>query len=249
MPEQSNAWAPPAVVKEITAPIYVQLAMIIETGTKLLQYQEAHPSEPLRASLGYHDMAIILYDYIPASYIPLGPEPPDPTCNTSWCDLDRPSVDTFKVGREKLMEALNKATPPQVLAEIGDISGASKPEPEGGMNWWVAALGAGGFLSWVGKSPMIARLAALTNRKKLILALAAGLLYALGATGAVTEILPAAKNAAGNLYENLIQKPLQTAGSVLSLALGVGIVGVAGILLYNFAQSQTKKQQTPAIAA
>lgn len=245
----------PAIVKPITPEVFVQLAMLIETGTALAKKSMTDPAVD-RFEPGYTALAAPLYDYIPLSYIPLGPGPPPlyvchpnvTPCQQVFGDDDRSGIATFQLGRDALMEALIKATPPSTLQQLGDISGANAPGPEGGMNWWVTAIGLGGFLSWIGKSKVIGKLVTLTDRKRLILALGAGLLYVLGTTGAVSEVLPAAKKAAGDLFHQIVIKPAETAGSVLAVVLGLGVAVVGATLIYNFTQNNRRKT-SQAIAA
>lgn len=222
-------WEAPAVVKPITAEVFAQLAIVIETGTKMAEWGEANPEATFPClNPSIEQQAAALYEYIPAAMIPVEAD-------------DRPTIETFKVGREALMAALKQSTPPQVLTELGDISGADAPGSEGGLNWWAMALSAGGFLSWVGKSKVLAALVTLTNVKKYIFLLAAGFLYALATYGIISEIVPGAKKVLAGLGNDLIINPAKTAGSFLGIVVGLGIVAVGTVVIYNFTRTQNAK--------
>jgi hypothetical protein len=203
MPE----WKPPAKLKPITVEAYAGLAQFIDAGTKMFLFYEKRLAEGCtsqclpKSTPPVSEMAAELYKYIPAATIPLA---------EGLDDSDRTSIETFRAGRKVLLQALDDATPLDVLEQLQDA------DPEGeGLTWWAVALAAGGVLAWLGRRSW---------RGAILARIGAVLLAGLAAAGVITDLTEGAKQ--------LLQKPLEQTVSLLPiLAGGAGAVALVALLL------------------
>lgn len=143
-------WTPPKSLRPVTPQAYVALAMTIDYGVKLVARNDAaiQKGEPIiPGKIG--DKAAFLYQYIPTSALPLAEVVVPPGIDPPVEDADRASHYTFRFGKAKLMAALDSVTPPEVLQQLGDTSGAAAEGDDGGLTWWSVALAAGGVLSFL----------------------------------------------------------------------------------------------------
>lgn len=133
------AWTPPEKTKPIDLRAYAVLRALIETGVILAAvYDQAIangctdnclPQTTPSVTL----MADLLYEYVPAAYIPLA---------MGLDDSDRTSIATFQPGRQVLLDALDKAAGPGVLGKIESFPGADTATGRGPL-WWAEALKTG----------------------------------------------------------------------------------------------------------
>jgi hypothetical protein len=199
-------WTPPAKLLPITAEAYAGLRTFIDGGTKAAQARIDNiknrgcrkdclaGSEPPIST-----MAEELYKYIPYATMPLPAESIYLTTDGQVAtyapdDTDRGGVATFEIPREVLIQALNDATPVDVLEKFNDAD----PNNEG-LPWWVEALAAAGVFALLGKlnwrGALLSRIAA----RLLLLLASAGLFPDLseGAKQIIEKVKDVAKTAIG----------------------------------------------------
>jgi len=246
------AWTPPETLAPITAQAYALLRVYIDTGAAAVEHYAKRRSEGCESECwtepkpSVQVMARTLYQHLRLDAVDRGPAqayaqkyyPDDPS---RFPDTDASMVGwpSF-VDRAATIAALDAATSPEVLAEVGSLDRtpqAGGGQPDGtangddagsALNWWVIALSGGGFLSWLGKSKL---LAALSPHKKIVtlILVAATALKWLGAAGAVSEVLVGAKK----VIDEVVIKPAAKGASVLFYVLG-GAAGLgAAALIYK----------------
>lgn len=254
-------WTPPETLEPITDQVYALLRVYIDTAATALAYYTQRRNEGCESECwqepkpSVQTMARTFYRFLPLNALDKGPAQayakqyyPDDPSRYPEVDLDMVGWPTF-VDRAAAIAALDKATPPAVLAQLGPLdrtpqAGQGSPDAtaNGGdagaaLNWWVVALSAGGFLSWLGKSKLLAALSPTKKITALIMVVATALKWA-GAAGAVTEIWEVAKQA----IDEVIVKPAAKGASVAFYVLG-GALGLAGAFaLYKVLNKPDKLQ-------
>lgn len=216
------------------------------------------PDIPIANSLP--KIAEFLYRYVPATAVSLEPAQkfatsyfPGDAERFPDSDADRLGWPTF-VDREQLIAALDGVTspevqkqlgsldrPPDAAGEFGQLPSANVDDAGAGLSWWVMALSGGGFLSWLGKSKVLAILGP-GKKLKVILAVGAGLLYALGAAGLVSNVLPEIKK----LYTKTIAEPVARTANIIAIAAGIGGAVLIGAIVYT---AVTNRKRQRALAA
>lgn len=252
MAKAKKTWTPPETLAPITAQAYALLRVYIDTGAAAVAYYAKRRSEGCESECWQEPkpsvqvMARTLYQHLPLDAVDRGPAQayaqqyyPDDPSRFPDTDLAMVGWPSF-VDREAMIAALDAATPPEVLAELGPLdrtpqAGEGSPDgtaagadPGAALNWWVIALSGAGFLSWLGKSKL---LMALSPSKKIVtlIVVAATALKWLGIGGAVSDVLEGAKK----VIEKVVVEPAAKGASVLFYVLG-GAAGIgAAVLIYK----------------
>ncbi len=245
-----KTWTPPETLTPITAQAYALMRVYIDTGAAAVAYYAKRRSEGCESECWQEPkpsvqvMARTIYQHLPLDALDRGPAQayaetyyPDDPSRFPDTDLAMVGWPTF-VDRAAAIAALDAATSPEVLAELGPLdrtpqAGEGQPDgtangsdPGAALNWWVLALSAGGFLSWLGKSKL---LAALSPHKKIValIVVVATALKWLGAAGAVAEVWEGSKK----VIDEVIVKPAAKGASVLFYVLGAAAgIGAAAII-------------------
>lgn len=230
------AWTPPEKLLPITPQVYAGLRTFIDGGTKVAAARLKNIEAGCRKDCTpgsdppIDQMAIELYTYIPAATIPLPAESRYLTTDGQVAayeldETDRPSIFTFEVDRQVLLDALNDATPVDVLEQFNNAD----PNDEG-LPWWAVALAAGGVLALLGK---------LNWRGALLSRVSAKLLAALAAAGLFSDLSEGAKQVLDGL-----KKAAKSALGALPWALGgAALLGVGYLAVRSSGNSSSVRVQ------
>lgn len=245
-------WTPPKLVRPITAQAFAALAVAIDIGTKAIAMNDKNVAQGCESGCmpktkpGIGTMAATLYQYIPLEALPwseIGPLPPgmEPPVDVN----DRASHYTFRFGKAKLMDVLTQATPPEVLAELGDISPAYSDEPAGGAMWWASALAATGGALW-----FLAKRNLFVAAGSTVLPVAVTLARWVAVTcyaASVALILPAVPEGAKWIFKEGVLPLVKPAANAVAWVIGIGGLAVVGALIYKY--TRPKQQAVEASVA
>lgn len=238
-------YSPPKTLRPITAEAYVGLATMIDVATKALAVNDARVADGCasdcmpRLDPRIGSMAATLYLYLPPELLPLDSIPLPPGMAPPTDGSDRGSHYTFRIGKAKLMTALDAMTPPEVRAELGDTSGADDPGPSGGAIWWTAALAVGGGLYFLAQRNFYVAAGAKALPVAVRLSKSIAILIASAfASKVFVQDAPEAIKWAFQAANDAIVKP---AGQALAWVLGLAGVGLAGVVIYKYAAKPARQ--------
>ncbi len=229
-------WKLPATLQPLTAEAYAGLVVLIDIGCKAVALNDKRVAEgckggcmPLtKPRLG--DMAATIYNYLPASSLPLGEVQLTPGMAPPLEDSDRASHYTFRFGRAKLLAVLEEHTSAEVKAELGDVSPGL--DPETGPGWWGVALAAGGVLFWLAKRNFY--IAAGSRLLPYVVPLSRFLAHALQAAlvaGVILELPAGAKW----IFKEVLNPLIKPAANAIGWALGALVLVAGGVVIYKVA--------------